>query len=211
MARKKAPPNSHYEGLNQKEALIYDFIKDFYRASHYPPTVREICAGLKIPSTSTVHYYLKSLEEAGYISRGNQKMRAIEIIKDEAKEIVDIPFVGKIAAGIPILAVENITETYPLPLDLIGAKNDVFMLEIKGDSMIEAGIHHGDYVFIEKQDTADNGEIVAALIDDEATVKRYFKEDDRVRLQPENSSMEPIYTRDVNIMGKVIGVFRRIH
>lgn len=215
MARKKSVADSKYPGLTQKQALVFEFIEDFCKKNNFPPTVREICNALMIPSTSTVYYYLQTLEKEGYIHKNDGKMRAIEIIyrQDEdnnipQKEISMIPIVGEIAAGSPILAQENITDYYPLPLDTFRPQNETFVLKIKGESMVEAGIMDGDYVIVEKCNISHNGEIVAAMIEGEATVKRFFQEKDKVRLQPENSSMEPIYARNVEIIGKVIGLFR---
>lgn len=215
MARKKAIPDSKYPGLTQRQALVFEYIEDFCKKNNFPPTVREICDGLMIPSTSTVYYYLQTLEKEGYILKNDGKMRAIEVTYHHneedgipQKEIAMIPIVGEIAAGTPILAQENITDYYPLPLDTFHPQNETFILKIKGESMIEAGIMDGDYVIVEKSSIAHNGEIIAAMIEGEATVKRFFQEKDRVRLQPENASMKPIYTRNVAIVGKVIGLFR---
>ncbi|HML34355.1 MULTISPECIES: transcriptional repressor LexA [Sporomusa] len=199
--------------LNTRQKQILKYIKETLRTKGYPPSVREIGEAVGLSSSSTVHSYLSKLEALGFIRRDPTKPRAIDVL-DEApwrqKNITPVPLVGRVTAGTPILAVENIEETYPLPTELIG-NDDVFMLTVQGDSMIEAGILDGDYILIRSQNTARNGDIVVALIDEEeATVKRFFKEKDCIRLQPENPAMEPIYSRQVTILGKVIGVFRRL-
>lgn len=198
-------------GARQRQILAY--IKDTQRAKGYPPSVREIGEAVGLSSSSTVHTHLEKLEEMGLIRRDPTKPRAIEIL-DEAswrqKSLTPVPLVGRVTAGQPILAVENIEETYPLPTELVGDDN-IFMLTIQGESMINAGIFNGDFVLVREQSTARNGDIVVALIDnEEATVKRFYKEKDVIRLQPENDNMEPIYARDVSILGKVVGVFRRL-
>ncbi|MDR3591403.1 MAG: transcriptional repressor LexA [Negativicutes bacterium] len=199
--------------LSTRQREILNYIKDMVRAKGYPPSVREIGEAVGLSSSSTVHSHLAKLEELGFIRRDPTKPRAIDVL-DEApwrqKAMTPVPLVGRVTAGQPILAVENIEETYPLPTELVGDEN-VFMLTVQGESMINAGILDGDYVLVRDQDTARNGEIVVALVDnEEATVKRFFREKDCIRLQPENSFMEPIYSRNVAILGKVIGVFRRI-
>ncbi|MGO1469123.1 MAG: transcriptional repressor LexA, partial [Tissierella sp.] len=177
--------------------------------------VREICKGVELKSTSTVHAHLEKLESKGYIRKDPTKPRAIEILDKNddflltKKRTVDIPIVGKVTAGAPILAVENIEDTYPVPLELVEG-NEVFMLKINGESMIDAGILDGDLVLIKEQSTAINGDIVVALLDDEATIKRFFKEENAIRLQPENQFMDPIYSKNVQILGKAIGLFRNI-
>jgi repressor LexA len=198
--------------LSTRQRQILDYIRDMVRTKGYPPSVREIGEAVGLSSSSTVHSHLAKLEEMGFIRRDPTKPRAIDLL-DEApwrhKSITPVPLVGRVTAGQPILAVENIEETYPLPTELVG--ENVFMLTVQGESMINAGILDGDYVLVRDQDTARNGEIVVALVDgEEATVKRFFREKDNIRLQPENNFMEPIYSRDVAILGKVIGVFRRI-
>lgn len=198
-------------GARQRQILAY--IKDTLRAKGYPPSVREIGEAVGLSSSSTVHTHLEKLEEMGLIRRDPTKPRAIEVL-DEApwrqKSLTPVPLVGRVTAGQPILAVENIEETYPLPTELVGDDN-VFMLTVQGASMINAGIFNGDFVLVREQSTARNGDIVVALIDnEEATVKRFFKEKDIIRLQPENDNMDPIYARDVSILGKVVGVFRRL-
>lgn len=200
--------------LSKKQKEIYDFINNELYTRGYPPSVREICTAVNLKSTSTVHGHLQKLEIKGYIKRDPTKPRAIEVTARDSiykgnKEMVNVPIIGQVTAGQPILAVENIEDTFPLPIDFVNNK-ECFMLHIKGSSMIEAGILDGDYVIVEKQNTAVNGDIVVALIDDEeATVKRFFKEDTRIRLQPENSSMAPIYRDNVSILGRVSGVIRK--
>ncbi|HOB20274.1 MAG TPA: transcriptional repressor LexA [Candidatus Atribacteria bacterium] len=197
--------------LSDKQKKILEFLKEEIKAKGYPPSVREICDAVGLKSTSTVHGYLERLEKKGFIRRDPTKPRAIEILDDTSyiskKELVHVPIVGRVTAGQPILAVENIEDTFPLPVEYLHNSN-VFMLTVKGDSMIEAGILDNDYVIVRQQTVAENGDIVVALIEDEATVKAFYKEDDHIRLQPRNSSMEPIIVRDVKILGKVIGVIR---
>ena len=200
-----------YEDLTERQIAILNYIKKAKIMKGYPPAVREIGNAVGLSSSSTVHSHLNQLENKGYIRRDPTKPRAIEVmdgVSRTSKEMVDVPLLGRVTAGAPILAVENIEDTYPLPLDLV-RNNDVFMLTIQGDSMINAGIHNGDMVVIRKQNTARDGEIVVALLEDEATVKRFFKERDHVRLQPENENYEPIITRDVSILGKVIALIRQ--
>lgn len=204
--------------LSKRQQDILDFIKDEVKSKGYPPSVREIGEAVGLASSSTVHGHLARLESKGLIRRDPTKPRAIEILDiDEDSQIpkdkvVNVPVVGKVTAGIPITAFENVEEYFPLPEHLVPPDEQVFMLEIIGESMIEAGILHGDYVIVRQQHSATNGDIVVAMTeDDEATVKRFFKEKDFIRLQPENSSMEPIILRNVTILGKVIGVFRHIH
>ncbi len=197
--------------LNKRQKDILEFIQQNIQRKGYPPSVREIGGAVGLSSSSTVHGHLHQLEEKGYIRRDPTKPRAIEILMGafSLKTTVQVPLVGRITAGNPILAVENIEETYPLPMDFVG-DNDVFMLTVSGESMIEAGIIDGDYLIIKKQNFAHNGEIVVAMIDDEATVKRFFKEKDTIRLQPENRFMDPIYSKEVTILGKVIGLYRSV-
>ncbi|MDS1030129.1 transcriptional repressor LexA [Bacillota bacterium LX-D] len=197
-----------YENLSTRQQNILDFIIKKINEKGYPPSVREIGAAVGLKSTSTVHGHLNQLEEKGYIKRDPTKPRTIEILGHQ--KIIDVPLVGKITAGQPILAVENVEETFPLPYNLI-QNNDVFMLTVVGDSMIEAGILDGDYVIVRKQSNAKNGDIVAALLGEEATVKRFFKEQGSIRLQPENKYMSPIYCQDVKILGKIVGVFRYVY
>ncbi|WIW71887.1 MULTISPECIES: transcriptional repressor LexA [Anaerosinus] len=200
--------------LNQRQQEIFYFIKESLMNNGYPPSVREIGKAVGLKSTSTVHGYLNKLEELGLIKRDPSKPRAIDILDEKPwlKATVSIPLVGQVTAGIPILAVENIEEVYPFPKSLLGTYEDnVFMLTVKGESMINAGIFDGDYIMVREQNTANNNDIVVALINGEtATVKRFFKEKDFIRLQPENDTMSPIYERNVSILGKVIGVFRQL-
>ncbi|NLI60837.1 MAG: transcriptional repressor LexA [Clostridiales bacterium] len=197
--------------INDSQEAILRFIKQMVTEKGYPPSVREICQGVGIKSTSTVHSHLTKLEEAGLIRKDPTKPRAIEVIdqRDDLprKELVDVPIVGKVTAGQPILAVENIEDTFPLPAEYLH-NDDVFMLAISGESMIGVGILDGDYVIVKQQSHAENGDIVVALIEDEATVKTFYKESDHIRLQPENPYMDPILVQDVHILGKVIGVIR---
>lgn len=212
-----------FEDLNKREKSILKFIEKQIRANSYPPSVREIGKAVGLSSTATVHGYLNRLEQKGYIKKESQKGRTLRLLKgilkeekqEEVKsaytgrELVDVPVVGKITAGAPILAVENVTDTFPIPIDFIG-NSESFMLKVSGESMIEAGILDGDLILVKKQNTARNGEIVVALIEDEATVKTFYKEKDHIRLQPENSSMEPIIVPNCEILGKVAGVFRKM-
>ncbi|MEL7596737.1 MAG: transcriptional repressor LexA [Clostridiaceae bacterium] len=194
-----------------KQTEIYEFIKTHIREKGYPPSVREICKGVGLSSTSTVHGHLARLEKKGMIRRDSTKPRTIEILKDPPikKEMVSIPIIGKVTAGEPILAVENVEDTFPISLNFIPSNKDLFMLNISGESMIEAGIMDGDLAIIEKTNYAANGDIVVALIDNEATIKRFFKEKDHIRLQPENKTMSPIIVEDCAIIGRLIGLFRK--
>ncbi|NLJ67074.1 MAG: transcriptional repressor LexA [Clostridiales bacterium] len=200
-------PNS----ISDSQEMVLNFIKQMVTEKGYPPSVREICQGVGIKSTSTVHGHLEKLEKAGLIRKDPTKPRAIEILDETThlskKELVNVPIVGKVTAGQPILAVENIEDTFPLPAEYLH-NSDAFMLTVVGESMIEAGIMDGDYVIVKQQNYAENGDAVVALIDDEATIKTFYKENDHIRLQPENPTMEPIILRDVIILGKVIGVIR---
>lgn len=206
------------EDLSPRQREILEFIMREIETKGYPPSVREIAQAVDLRSPSTVHSHLNTLEELGYIRKDPTKPRTIEVLVGEfsasrpQKEMVQIPLVGKVTAGQPILAVENIEDFFPLPLDYIrgGLNQELFMLQIAGDSMIEAGILDGDYVIVRKQAHANNGEIAVALLGEEATVKRFFKETDHFRLQPENSNMEPILVKELQILGKVIGVYRNI-
>lgn len=203
-----------YSDLSNRQLSILKFIKKELQRKGYPPSVREIGSAVGLSSSSTVHGHLAHLEEKGYIRRDPTKPRAIEVLEGNSnfirKEIINVPVVGKVTAGQPILAVENIEDTFPLPLDFVNSDN-VFILAVRGDSMTGAGILDKDYVLVRQQSHARNGDIVVALIEDEATVKTFFKEKDYIRLQPENPALEPIYATDVKILGKVIGVFRRFH
>lgn len=204
-----------YEDLSQKQIDILLYIKNELSRKGYPPSVREICKGVNLKSTSTVHGHLEKLESKGYIRKDPTKPRAIEILdRDDDflfshKKTLDVPIIGRVTAGAPILAVENIEETYPVPLDLVEGY-DVFMLQVQGESMIDAGILDGDLVLVKEQNQAHNGEIIVALLGEEATIKRFYKEKDTIRLQPENQFMEPIYSKDVTVLGKVIGLYRKI-
>jgi repressor LexA len=199
--------------LSGKQLEVLEFIKSELFKKGYPPSVREICEAVGLKSTSTVHGHLERLERKGLIRRDPTKPRAIEVLDSSplsiARDMVDVPIVGKVTAGQPILAVENIEDTFPLPADFLRG-DDSFILTVRGESMIEAGILDGDYVVVKQQNYANNGDIVVALIEDEATVKRFYKEKDHIRLQPENSLMEPILVQQVTILGKVTGVFRRL-
>ena len=203
--------------LTPRQQQILDFIKKEVREKNYPPSVREIGNEVGLSSSSTVHSHLHSLERKGFLRRDPTKPRAIEILGQEEQpsptldaDVVKIPVVGQVAAGSPILAEENIEDYFPVPAALV--KSDtVFMLRIRGDSMIEAGIHHNDYVMVRQQSTAVNNDIVVALLEDEATVKRFMKKKDHVVLKAENRLYEPILARNVRILGKVVGLFRIIH
>jgi repressor LexA len=204
--------------ISKRQQDILDFIKGEVKRKGYPPSVREIGEAVGLASSSTVHGHLARLESKGLIRRDPTKPRAIEILEvDETvgiprNNVVNVPVVGKVTAGLPITAIENVEEYFPLPERLAPADEHVFMLEIMGESMIEAGILDGDYVIVKQQQTANNGDIVVAMTEeDEATCKRFFKEKDFIRLQPENSTMDPIILNNVSILGKVIGVYRHIH
>ena len=212
--------NNYQFDLNKREKAILSFIEKQIELYQYPPSVREIGKAVGLSSTATVHGYLAKLETKGYIRKESQKGRTLRLVQDDevirkpkdlytGKEMVDVPVVGKITAGAPILAVENITDTFPIPLDFVG-NSQSFMLTVRGESMIEAGILDGDYILVKQQSTAENGEIVVALIEDEATVKTFYKEKNYIRLQPENSTMAPIIVPDCKILGKVAGVFRKL-
>lgn len=197
--------------LNPQEKRVLDYIKEQIRDTGYPPSVREICAALGFKSTSSAHQYIWRLAEKGYIDKGDLKTRAIRVVGNEST--ISVPVVGKVAAGEPILAVENIEDYMTIGESFFSKdalKNDNFILKVQGESMINAGINNGDYIVVSKQETARNGQIVVALIDNEATVKTFYKEDGHIRLQPENDTMEPIIVKDVQILGKVIGLFRKI-
>ena len=215
--------------LKDREQKVLDFMKNEIREKGYPPTVREICTALGIKSTSTVHKDIASLEKQGYLRKDPAKPRALMIVEPQTGEqvaapqetqpapaeveradIVEIPVVGRIAAGTPILAEQNVEDSFPVPARFVNGGTN-FMLTVRGESMIEAGIMDGDYILVEQQQTARNGEIVVAMVDgfeSEATVKTFYKEDDHIRLQPENSAMSPIIVKDAKILGKVKGVFR---
>lgn len=198
--------------ISAKQKEILDYIKSEILERGYPPAVREICEAVNLKSTSSVHSHLETLEKNGYIRRDPTKPRAIEIIDDgfnlSRKEIVNVPIVGTVTAGQPILAVENIESYFPLLAEDL-PNSDIFMLKVKGESMINKGIYHGDKILVQKQSDAMNGEIVVALIDDSVTVKTFYKEKDCIRLQPENDTMDPIIVPDCAILGKVIGLYRK--
>lgn len=196
---------------SKKQAEIYEFIKNQVSTKGYPPSVREICEAVNLSSTSTVHGHLTRLEKKGLIRRDSTKPRAIELLQEPhmKKEMIDIPIVGKVTAGIPILAEERIEDYLTLPLDFVNSSNELFILKVQGDSMIEAGIHDRDLAIIEQTSTASNGDIVVALIGNEATIKRFFKEKGHIRLQPENSTMDPIIVPDCKILGKLSGIYRK--
>ena len=211
-------------GMTKRQKAVYDCIESFIQEHGYGPTVREVCESLGLSSPSTVHVHLKALEDKGFINRDPLKSRSITLanstpalevefpsnaIGQGFENVVSLPLVGDVAAGTPILAEENITDTISLPVDIVGDSAS-FLLSVHGDSMIEAGINDGDYIVVREQSTANNGDIVVALIDDGATVKRFYRERDHIRLQPENSSMDPILVTECSIVGKVVALFRRI-
>ena len=216
---RKKDPNE----LNKREKAILAYIEKFVKDNGYPPSVREIGKAVGLSSSATVHTYIQGLAKKGYIKKEDQKGRTLKLLKGglegqqkieeksayNGRELVEVPVIGKITAGAPILAVENVTDTFPIPIDFIG-NSESFMLTVRGESMIEAGILDGDYILVKKQDIAMHGEIVVALIGDEATVKTFYKEKDHIRLQPENSTMDPIIVPDCKILGKVAGVFRKL-
>jgi len=197
--------------ITPKQQEILEFIKSEILHKGYPPAVRDICEAVKLKSTSSVHSHLETLERNGYIRRDPTKPRAIEIIDDTfnlvRREVVNMPLIGEIAAGQPLLAQENIQDYFPIPAEYM-PNVDTFMLKVKGESMVNAGIFDGDRIMVQQQSTAQNGDIVVALVEDSATVKTFYKEDGHYRLQPENDSMEPIILEDVTILGKVFGVLR---
>ena len=196
-----------------KQQQILNFIEKQVSEKGYPPTVREICDAVGLNSPATVHGYLKRLEKNGHIIKENGSSRGIRLanvptsISSMEKEYLEVPVIGRVSAGMPILAEENLERTFPLPMDF-AKKNDIYMLRVRGESMINAGILDGDYVIVEKCDMARNGEMVVALVDDSATVKTFYKEDGHFRLQPENDYMDPIIVDSVSILGKVVGVYR---
>ena len=201
--------------LTKRQQQILDFIRADLHRRGYPPSVREIGEAVGLSSSSTVHSHLAALEAKGFIRRDPSKPRALEVLDfRETGRNIDydsvraVPVVGQVAAGSPILAAENIEQTMSLPTEM--ADEGTFILRVKGESMIEAGILDGDFVVVKQQQTAQNGEIVVALLEDSATVKTFYREADRIRLQPENSTMDPIYSRDVSILGKVVALFRRL-
>ena len=199
-------------GSEERQKNIFDFIKEFLMEKGYPPSVREIGKAVGLKSSSTVHGYLARLEEACLIKRDPTKPRAIDILDEKPwDKTVKVPLVGAVTAGVPILAEENIEDVFSFPQGLIGTRDDAFMLRVQGESMINAGIFDGDYILVRQQDTANDNDIVVALVNDNtATVKRFFREKDCIRLQPENDTMEPFYEKNVAVLGKVIGVYRQM-
>ena len=197
--------------ITAKQQEILEYIKETILKKGYPPAVREICEAVHLKSTSSVHSHLETLEENGYIRRDPTKPRTIEILDDcfnlTRREVENVPLLGSIAAGQPLLAQENIESYFPIPAEIL-PNTDTFMLKVKGESMINAGIFDGDQIIVSRQSNAENGEIVVALLEDSATVKRFYKEEDYYRLQPENDFMDPIICKDVQILGKVIGLLR---
>jgi len=197
--------------ISKKQTEILEYIKAQILERGFPPAVREICEAVNLKSTSSVHSHLETLEKNGYIRRDPTKPRAIEILDDTfnltRREMTNVPLIGRVAAGEPIFAEENIENYFPLPIEML-PNNETFMLTVRGESMVNAGIFDGDYVLVERQNIASNGEIVVALIEDSATVKTFYKEEGIFRLQPENDTMEPIIVNQLEILGKVIGVFR---
>ena len=198
--------------LSAKQSEILEFIKEEILKKGYPPTVRDICAAVNLKSTSSVHSHLETLEKNGFIRRDPTKPRAIEILDEDFYntrcDVASVPVVGRVAAGEPILAVENVDTYFPLPTDML-SNRETFMLVVKGESMINMGIFDGDYIVVEQTNVANNGDVVVALVDDSATVKRFFKENGHYRLQPENDYMEPIIVDHVDILGKVTGLYRK--
>jgi repressor LexA len=211
----KGDTMSYKRELTDRQRQILDFIRSEIHRRGFPPSVREIGEAVGLSSSSTVHSHLTALEDKGFLRRDPSKPRALEVLDyRDTDRAIDydgvraVPLLGQVAAGAPLLAAENIEATMSLPIEM--ADESTFILRVRGDSMIEAGILDGDFVVVRQQNTASDGDVVVALIGDDATVKRFFKEADRVRLQPENSALEPIYVRDVTILGKVVALFRRI-
>ncbi len=200
-----------YGKISEKQQQILDYIKNNILNKGYPPSVRDICSAVNLRSTSSVHAHLEKLEKNGYIKRDPAKSRTIEIVDESfnevRKEMAYVPEIGDVAAGIPLLAVENTSGYFPIPTEYL-PNEKTFILKVKGDSMVDVGIYDGDRLIVEQKNTASNGEIVVALVDDSATVKRFFKEDGHIRLQPENMFMDPIIVDDCTILGKVVGLFR---
>lgn len=199
--------------ITAKQQEILEYMKKEILSKGYPPSVREICDAVSLRSTSSVHAHLETLEKNGYIRRDPTKPRAIEILDDEfnltRREVANVPIIGEVAAGQPLFAVENIKNYFTVPIEFM-PKNECFMLVVKGESMINVGIYSGDMILVEKRQDVRNGDIVVALVDDSATVKTFYKEDDYIRLQPENDTMEPIIVPDCEILGKVIGLYRQM-
>lgn len=210
MGRRKKNPDAN--NMTPKQEAVFEYIKSCVLERNYPPSVRDICKAVGLKSTSSVFGYINDLEKMGLIRKDPAHPRALQIMTKEfqaqvEQEIAQIPVIGTVAAGIPLLAEENVSDYFPLPVDMLPNKK-VFMLNVKGDSMVNCGILNGDRVIVEQQETCENGEIVVALVEDSATVKRFYKEKDHIRLQPENDFMEPILVTDCHILGKVIGLIR---
>ena len=213
-----------YTDLTSRQIDVLEYIKRVLQTKGYPPTVREICDAVGLKSPATVHAHLKTLEDKGYIRRDSSKQRALEIVGENAvslfnsddyfspmanKEMAEVPLLGTIAAGQPLFAEEHVEDVFPLPLDFLDSNNQLFMLRVRGDSMIEAGILNGDLIIVEKTSIVRNGEIAAVLLDDSATVKYFYKENGHYRLEPANSAMSSIIAFDVQVLGRVIGLLRR--
>lgn len=200
-----------YEDLNESQVLILKHLKEYIDINGYPPSIREICKAVNYKSTSSVYKHLNTLEKQGYIRKDPSKPRAIEILNQKEDYKLHnhdtLPLLGEVVAGIPVLAQESIYDSYSLPKSM--ANNGDFILRVNGDSMINVGIYDQDYIVVQSQNNALNGEIVVALLDDSATLKRFFKEEDTIRLQPENDLMEPIYTKNIKILGVVRGLYRK--
>ncbi len=210
MGRHKKQPDP--EHMTPKQQAVFDYIKQCVMERNYPPSVRDICAAVGLKSTSSVFTYINDLEAMGLIRKDPAHPRAIQITTREfqtqtEREVAQIPLIGTVAAGLPLLAEENVTDYFPIPVDMLPNKK-VFMLTVKGESMINCGILNGDRVIVQQQNTCSNGEIVVALVEDSATVKRFYKENGHIRLQPENDTMDPIIVPDCQILGKVIGLIR---
>ena len=206
-----------YIDLNPRQAAILDYIKDKIASDGYPPSIREICEAVNLSSPSTAHAHIHALAQKGYLKLNPNKKRAMEVLESDdspaqssRQEMVDIPVLGKISAGLPALADENMEYTFPVPQDFLNSNKQLFMLRVQGESMIEVGIEDGDLLIIEEACTARNGDIVVALVGEEATVKTFYREPNRIRLQPENRSMEPIYVDDMQIIGRPIGLIRHV-
>ena len=204
-----------YVDLNPRQAEILDYIKYKIANDGYPPSIREICEAVNLSSPSTAHAHIHALAQKGYLKLNPNKKRAMEVIdsgdapaNDSEREMVDIPVLGKISAGLPALADENMEYTFPVPQDFLNSNKQLFMLRVNGESMVEVGIEDGDLLIVEEACTARNGEIIVALVGEDATVKTFYREPDRIRLQPENRTMEPIYVDDVKILGRPIGLIR---
>ncbi len=210
MGRRKKNPDPN--NMTPKQQAVFDYIRQCVLERNYPPSVRDICTAVGLKSTSSVFGYINDLETMGLIKKDPSHPRALQILTKEfqahnEREVAQIPLIGTVAAGIPLLAEENVTDYFPIPVDMLPNKK-VFMLTVKGDSMINCGILNGDRVIVEQENTCEDGEIVVALVDDSATVKRFYKEDGHIRLQPENDTMDPIIVPDCAILGKVIGLIR---